>query len=196
MYSSIKARVEALPENEQAGYRMLYSDTEWEKLWKLNAWDHQLPPEDPDWTTWTVIGPPRAGSTTAGLRWMEEKFFSMTYGRCLILLRHPQEVSRIGRLFVERLQAEGLFNRYDIHSSPDFSQFESDDGKKVLHIVKETKMGDWGGYQIPFRDYFYVWADEIEDASLVKQMLPRTLQFCFTQPTKLPNPTILSRAGA
>lgn len=40
-----------------------------EKMWRINAHDHQWPPTG-DWTTWLIIGGRGAGKTRAGAEWV------------------------------------------------------------------------------------------------------------------------------
>ena len=43
--------------------------TEASKEWRINALDHQIPP-DGDWTTWLILGGRGAGKTRAGAEWI------------------------------------------------------------------------------------------------------------------------------
>jgi hypothetical protein len=89
----------------------------------------------------------------------------------------------------------GVEDQFDIRvSDKSLARFEHKGSypRRLLHIIVEQRLKD---IRLPGTDYEYVWADEIEDAPELMRQLPRVKQFVFTQPTKLPTDTILSRAG-
>lgn len=195
-FASIRAQVDALPEPERTARRMLYSDSQWENLWELNAWPHQIPPLGDSWTSWTVIGSRGEGKTVAGYKWLEQKFLYSKAERCLAILSHSKEINRIAEFVRSTLYDMAVIEAFQIKRTQGTSvRFEHKQGapKTSLFIVSEQSFSEARGYAA---DYDYIWADEIEDATQIMHQFPLTKQFVFTQPTKLPAETILSRAGA
>lgn len=193
-YSSIRQRVDALPEPERSSRRMLHTDWEWNNLWSLNAWDHQLPPLGDDWKAWTLIGSRRCGKTIAGYKWLSDKLFAGTGSKLLAVTRYPTGLDILREWFYADTIKFGGSIEYKTQNRGGYTEITSPSGR-TLHIVKERMAERDGWYTIPHRDYDYVWADEIESAPVLMDMLPRTHQFVFTGPTKLPEETLLSRAG-
>ncbi len=191
-YSSIRSRVEALPEPDRSARLALHSRYEWETSWELNAWDHQRPPMHDDWQSWTVIGPRRTGSSYAGLRWMGDKLFHNTSDKLLVMLRYPQQLNDVYGFFRQNIIDFGGEEEYRISKNGDQALFKLSNGLQTLLIMPETKNSV---DRLRGLHYDYVWADEIEDAEELVYTLRTTKQFLFTNPTKLPRETVLSRAG-
>lgn len=192
-YQSIRSRVEALPEPERSAHLALRSRSEWETSWELNAWDHQRPPLHNDWTAWTIIGPRRTGSTHAGLRWVEEKLFTDYKAKMLVMLRYPGMVDAVYGHFRQTIDSWGAGEGYRIRKSGDRAFFNLSNGLQTLEIMPERS--DYED-KLRGRHFDFVWADEVEDAEKLMYNLRTTKQFVFSNPTKLPAETLLSRAGA
>lgn len=191
-YSSIRERIEALPEPERSARRLLYSDYAWEHAWELNAWPHQIPPIGDDWTSWTVLGSRAQGKTTAGFKWMEQKLIPRSEKTMLVVLGYRKDMPRISAMFSSSITEAGLATDFTFNKKHTGDRFESLSPKCILDIVPAPASD--GYWQFPRTNYDYIWADEISDATILMQTFPLTKQFVFTQPTKLPKQTILSLA--
>lgn len=192
MYSTLRSRIEALPDGEFAARRALYTDDEWNNSWELNAFDHQLWPMGDDWTSWTVIAGRRTGKTTAGKRWIQSKMH-IPGVRLLVMVHHPNELSRVSKEFWDDIVKSGNPDSWrmkqDVNSGNYRLATQSGADVRNLEFVLESRT-----YQ-GFVDPHYLWADEVTDATLVMHSYPLTKQFCFTEPVKLAEGTIVSQAG-
>lgn len=195
-YTSVKTRVDALPEPERSARRSLYTDHEWATLWELNAWPHQLAPQGDDWEAWTVIGPPGTGKTVAGYMWLREKFYQTDKVLNLIgILRHPKEIQRLGALYQAEIEQRG-FQDYFTYSST-FTRVRIEEKNPLtyptrLHLVSESEVESG---MIRGLKYDYVWADQVADANMIQYHMPAAKQFVFTDPARLVEATLLSQAA-
>lgn len=187
MFETLRQRIEALPEPEYLARRAMYSDQEWERSWALQAYPHQLPPLGDDWRAWTVIGGPGTGKTVAGMRWVEAKLENNH--PCRILIVTPS--GHMNNL--ETRVRDDLHHRRGTEWELLFTSGEIrvQWGTRIVRFVSEENAHRdlQGGF------FDYIWGDEIFDAQEIINRAPRTQQFCFTEPTKLPTETMLSRAG-
>jgi hypothetical protein len=117
--TSLRQRVEALPPEQRELAMSLYTEVEWRNRWDLNAWPHQIPPQDDEWRVWTIIGPPATGKTTAGIMWVKSLLDSshdVGPGREIFALLPTQaERDRTAKLFVEDYDREGRRRRHDLY---------------------------------------------------------------------------------
>jgi hypothetical protein len=198
VYSTLKDRILALPEQERNARRALYTQEEWDKSWELNAFDHQLPPLGDDWTSWTVVGGRRTGKTTAGRRWMQGKM-SLPNAQGLVIIHHTNHLSTVSKQFWDDLIKAGEQGNWRMTQHDQTGAYELRHNvvgdNRVLEFTTEGRVMNNNGFLGPRTNCDYLWADEILDAPTVMQFYPLTKQFCFTEPTKLPEVTIVSQAG-
>lgn len=190
MFKTLKQRIEELPEPDRTSRRGLYTDWEWEHLWELHAFPHQLPPRDDAWDSWTIVGSPGTGTTTAGRFWAIDKLFNSERKTILAVFHHPEHLNDVARLCRDEILNIGLQDGVTFSSNGQFGTITNADTKSTLIFIPANKM-------ITGRQYTpdYLWADEISDAQEVMMTFPNAKKFVFTRPAKLPNSTRLSRAG-
>lgn len=197
-FTTLRQRVEALPEPERSARWMLHTDKEWEEEWELNAYPHQIPPIGDDWHVWTVIGSRRVGKTMAGYKWMESKFLYSSPNdamKFLILTHHKHDMDRIRKMLYDKLLSMGIINEFHIRTNGDHTSFEVSSTRQKLTMMSIAEdRSQVGAYRLMGTHYDYVWADEIQDADMLVRQLHTAKKFVFTQPTKLPAETLLSRA--
>lgn len=186
-FQTLKQRIEALPEPERAARRALYSDSDWEGLWELNAYPHQIPPMDNDWKSWTVIGPPNSGKTWAGMAWVMEKFVTGTNPTTILALFHHQHAPGAAARFIHGQTVVKDAALTNLQSSPVL--YSPVMGNKIIFDIQSNSQRHVAS------NIDYVWADEIASAPDIMAVFPFVKQFVFTNPAKLPANTRISRAG-
>ncbi|QIG57813.1 terminase, helicase domain [Microbacterium phage PauloDiaboli] len=198
-YSSLRSRIESLPEPERSARRKLFTTQEWHS-WKLKAYDHQLPPQGDDWKIWTMIGPPRSGATRTGFEWALDKlvYHPGPRVRVLGLMHHHKDVEYLdNRMWDElyRLWGGSRF-RHQASGHAGMHAYFEDKGQPYneVHFMSERAVGDHGTYA---RDnkFDFVWADGIRDSEEVVRSYPNAHQFIFTNPDRLHPETLYSRAN-
>lgn len=184
-YPTLKTQILSLPEPERSARRRLFSDWEWENSWELNAYPHQLPPLSDDWKYWTILGSPRTGLSTAGLRWFEH------------LVMNHSNVTAVA-LFEGRHIADFHLTEF-LMILPGHVK----DACTIRSFDGLLRIGDSSFTFRPFlrndpklypSQYTHVWADQILDSEEVSSRF-HAAQTLFTQPTKLHPDTHLSIAG-
>lgn len=179
--------IHSLPEDQQAPQRLFFTEDEWMgRAYHpiLDRSPHQMPPTGNDWATWTVIGPPGTGKTTAGMLWLFDMFMGSAPLETVHGVVSETEFNIIGA------RISTLLNPH-----LDVSLIKSDRG--VLEYVNDitgaklalTTPAHRFGY-----DAKYLWWDDAEDAqSVVKRYSQWATHIVFTNPTKLPDDTVVSR---
>ena len=187
---TLRQQIEALPEQERSRRKSFYSDDEWDVSWELNARPFQIEPPSDDWRTWTILGGRRVGKTYAGEHWAIEKYFN-EYKSVLCLIGHSDQTQLT---FKPMFRYADLFpGEFDIDSSGHPHTYRiRDRSGTVMMIGSESfyKPENFRGMK-----FDYIWGDEIFNAQEIVDHNPLTTRFLFTEPTKLPTDTIISRAG-
>lgn len=185
MLKTKRDHISELPHEQFSARRAMYTDEEWQSLWELNAYPFQLPPEG-DWVSWTVLGGGGVGVTTAGRRWMVDKFLTAEPGTNLVSIHHHMRaLDDQAHLMWDELKVDP-----DLQTQNDGRDFKFRNTSRGVRLVMLNNNPDsWRGL-----DATYLWADDITDATQVRASFIRTSQFCFTRPVKLDPETIVTRA--
>lgn len=188
--TSLRQRVEALPPEQRELAMSLYTEVEWRNRWDLNAWPHQLPPQDDEWRIWTIIGPPATGKTTAGMMWVKSLLDSLhdirPWREIFALLPTQAEQARISKLFVEEYDRDGRLN--------DLAKIENlgvmiritHQNSNRIHFGSHHDFNSLRGWGTPGA---YIWADEAYDARDLHDFMPFAHKYVFTGPVVLHSDT-------
>jgi phage terminase large subunit-like protein len=171
---SLRQIIEALPEDEYAVRRALFTDEEWDS-WELNAYPWQLPPQDPEWQTWVTKGPRAIGHTRTGIEWVSS----------LISGGEPAKVLGVlpNHSFLQFIRSE-LMHRFRDDSRIQLSIISGASG--VINTQTGARLWMFAENLPPAGAqaflFTHAWADEVKNPMLVASIAPHARKYLFTNP--------------
>lgn len=180
---SLRDKITALPPEEYAARRALFTDDEWHNSWEVNGYPFQLPPPGDEWRFWSVYSPPGVGSSRAGVEWV----FSVL----------QQEGAHVAVILYEDINPTNFAGYIYSTARPD-EPYSLDGGtigrarteERSVTVVPYGSMDVLLGMEIS-----HVWADNATDANVIVKAVPNAQRYVFTDPLRPVPSTLVSRAG-
>lgn len=180
---SLRDKISALPPEEYAARRALFTDDEWENSWEVNGYPFQLAPPGDGWRYWSVYSPPRVGSTRAGVEWVFSVLQQVSAHVAVILYGAINPTSFAGYVYSTARPDEPFL----LDGS---SVARAHTEERSVTVVPYRRMDGLRGMEIT-----HVWADNATDANDIVKAVPNAQQYVFTDPLRPVPSTLVSRAG-
>lgn len=180
---TIREHLMALPDEERKARLAMLTEYEWLRMFELDAFPHQLPPND-IWRYWNLIGPPRSGLTTAGMNWfIAQATHPEQSTQYLALPGKDSAVEETSRMVVDELEAmreHGL-------KVPDYAIKNFGREIRIMYPKLSSSVSIMGmdPSALRGRTAHYLWVDNAHDANAYVPLFPMIEKAVFTRPNIL-----------